>query len=125
MRLHNIILNRNVALPGNAEWFGLRKAVKIAYLKRKSKMEFNKIDFSKLFDTTVAIDNMHKGITTLITYMPEQVRDNAHTMTDAQFGLIRTTNKAVKEFAETVEGVAKQAQKEFTKTIEKATKVAA
>jgi hypothetical protein len=124
VRLHNIILNRNVALPGNAEWFGLRKAVKIAYLKRKSKMEFNKIDFSKLFDITVAIDNMHKGTTTLITYMPEQVRSGAHTMVDAQFSLIRTTNKAVKEFAETVEGVAKQAQKEFTKTVEKATKVA-
>jgi hypothetical protein len=87
-------------------------------------MEFNKIDFSKLFDTTVAIDNMHKGVTSLITYMPEQVRSSAHTMADAQFNLIRTTNKAVKEFAETVEGVTKEAQKEITKTIEKATKVA-
>ena len=87
-------------------------------------MEFNKIDFAKLFDTTVAIDNMHKGITNMITYMPEQVRATAHTVVDAQFGLIRTTNKAVKEFAETVEDVAKQAQKEFTKTVEKATKVA-
>jgi len=125
VRSHNIILNRNVALPGNAEWFGLRKAVKIAYFKRKSKMEFNKIDFTKLFDVTVAIDNMHKGVTNMITYMPEQVRASAHTVVDAQFGLIRTTNKAVKEFAETVEGVAKEAQKEITKTIEKATKVAA
>jgi predicted outer membrane protein len=88
-------------------------------------MEFQKIDFSKLFDISVAIDNMHKGTTTLITYMPEQVRANAHTVVDAQFGLIRTTNKAVREFAETVEGVAKEAQKEITKTIEKATKVAA
>jgi hypothetical protein len=44
---------------------------------------------------------------------------------DAQFGLIRTTNKAVKEFAETVEGVAKEAHKEITKTMEKATKVVA
>jgi hypothetical protein len=122
---HNIILNRNVALPGNAEWFGLHKAVKFAYLKRKSKMEFQKIDFSKLFDITVAIDNMHKGATTLITYMPEQVRKSAHTVVDAQFSLIRTTNKAVKEFAETVEAVAKEAQKEITKTVEKATKVAA
>jgi predicted outer membrane protein len=88
-------------------------------------MEFNKINFSKLFDITVAIDNMQKGVTTLITYMPEQVRSSVHTVTEAQFGLIRTTNKAVKEFAETVEGVAKEAQKEITKTIEKATKVAA
>jgi hypothetical protein len=92
---------------------------------RRNKMEFQKIDLSKLFDVTVAIDNMHKGVTSMITYMPEQVRASAHTVADAQFGLIRTTNKAVREFAETVEGVAKEAQKEITKTIEKATKVAA
>ena len=85
-------------------------------------MEFQKIDFAKLFDVTVAIDNMHKGATTLVTYMPEQVRKSAHTVVDAQFSLIRTTHKGFKEFAETV---AKEAQKEFTKTVEKATKVSA
>ena len=88
-------------------------------------MEFNKIDFAKLFDVTVAIDNMHKGVTNMITYMPEQVRASAHTVADAQFGLIRTTNKAIKEFAETVESVAKETQKEITKTIEQAAKPAA
>ena len=88
-------------------------------------MEFQKIDFAKLFDVTVAIDNMHKGATTLVTYMPEQVRKSAHTVVDAQFSLIRTTHKGFKEFAETVEAVAKEAQKEFTKTVEKATKVSA
>jgi len=88
-------------------------------------MEFQKIDFSKLFDITAAIDNMHKGVTNMITYMPEQVRKSAHTVVDAQFGLIRTTNRAVKEFAETVEAVAKETQKEITKTVEKATKVSA
>jgi hypothetical protein len=88
-------------------------------------MEFQKIDFAKLFDITAAIDNMHKGATSLVTYMPEQVRKSAHTVVDAQFGLIRTTNKAVTEFAETVETVAKETQKEITKTIEKASKVAA
>ena len=88
-------------------------------------MEFNKIDFAKLFDITVAIDNMEKGITTMITYLPEQVRKSAHTVNDAQFSLIRTTYKGFKEFAETVEGVAKETQKEITKTIEKATKVTA
>jgi hypothetical protein len=92
---------------------------------RRNQMEFNKIDFAKLFDVTVAIDNMHKGVTNMITYMPEQVRASAHTVADAQFSLIRTTNKAVKEFAETVEGVAKEAQKEITKTIEKTTKATA
>jgi predicted outer membrane protein len=90
----------------------------------ENKMEFNKIDFAKLFDITVAIDNMHKGATTLVTYMPEHVRKSAHTVVDAQFSLIRTTNKAVKEFAETVESVAKETQKEITKTVEKATKAA-
>ena len=88
-------------------------------------MEFQKIDFSKMFDITVAIDNIEKGVVTAIGYMPEQVRKSAHTVVDAQFSLIRTTNKAVKEFAETVEAVAKEAQKEITKNIEKATKVSA
>jgi len=39
--------------------------------------------------------------------------------------LIRTTHKGFREFSETVEAVAKEAQKEITKTVEKATKVAA
>jgi hypothetical protein len=94
-------------------------------LKRKSKMEFQKIDFTKLFDITAAIDNMHKGATTLVTYMPEQVRKSAHTVVDAQFGLISTTYKGFKEFAETVESVAKETQREITKTMEKATKTTA
>ena len=88
-------------------------------------MEFNKIDFTKLFDITVAIDNMHKGITNMITYMPEQVRASAHTVVDAQFGLIRTTYKGFREYAETVEAVAKESQKAITKTMEKATKITA
>jgi len=92
---------------------------------RRKQMEFQKFDISKMFDVTEAIDNMHKGATTLVTYMPEQVRKSAHTVVDAQFSLIRTTNKAVAEFAETVEAVAKEAQKEITKTVEKATKVVA
>jgi uncharacterized protein Yka (UPF0111/DUF47 family) len=88
-------------------------------------MEFQKIDFSKLFDITVAIDNMEKGAQALITYMPETVRDSLHSVNQAQFNLIRTTNKAVRELAQTVESVSKEAQKEITKTIEKATKVTA
>jgi len=87
-------------------------------------MEFQKIDFAKLFDVTMAVDNMHKGMTSAITYMPEQFRKTAHTVVDAQFNLIRTTNKAVTEFAEKVEAVAKEAQKEITKTVEKAGKMA-
>lgn len=88
-------------------------------------MEFNKIDIAKMFDVTVAIDNMEKSITSMITYLPEQVRDSAQTVSKAQFGLIRNTNKAVTQFAEVVESVSKEAQKEIAKTIEKTTKVAA
>jgi hypothetical protein len=119
------IIYNSIALPGNAEWFGLLKAVNFAYLKRKKQMEFNKIDFAKLFDITVAIDNMEKGITNMITYLPEQVRASAHTVNDAQFSLIRTTYKGFREYAETVEAVAKESQKAITKTMEKATKITA
>ena len=85
-------------------------------------MEFQKIDFAKLFDITVAIDNMEKGTTALITYMPESVRDSLHSVNQAQFSLIRTTNRAVREFAEVVESVGKEATAEVTKAVQKATK---
>jgi predicted outer membrane protein len=87
-------------------------------------MEFQKIDFAKLFDITVAIDNMEKGAQAMITYMPESVRDSLHSVNQAQFSLIRTTNKAVREFAEVVESVGKEATAEVTKAVQKATKVA-
>jgi predicted outer membrane protein len=87
-------------------------------------MEFQKIDFTKLFDLTVAIDNMEKGATALITYMPESVRDSLHSVNQAQFSLIRTTNKAVREFAEVVESVGKEATAEVTRAVQKAAKVA-
>jgi predicted outer membrane protein len=87
-------------------------------------MEFQKIDFAKLFDITVAIDNMEKGTQALITYMPESVRDSLHSVHQAQFSLIRTTNKAVREFAEVVESVGKEATAEVTRAVQKATKVA-
>jgi predicted outer membrane protein len=86
-------------------------------------MEFQKIDFAKLFDITVAVDNMEKGTQALITYMPEAVRDSLHSVHKAQFNLIRTTNKAVREFAEVVESVGKEATAEVTRAVEKATKV--
>jgi predicted outer membrane protein len=88
-------------------------------------MEFQKIDFAKLFDLTVAIDNMEKGTTALITYMPESVRDSLHSVNTAQFSLIRTTSRAVREFAEVVESVGKEATAEVTKAVQKATKVTA
>jgi hypothetical protein len=88
-------------------------------------MEFQKIDFTKLFDLTVAIDNMEKGTQALITYMPESVRDSLHSVNQAQFGLIRTTHKAVREFAEVVESVGKEATAEVTKAVQKAAKVVA
>jgi uncharacterized protein Yka (UPF0111/DUF47 family) len=85
-------------------------------------MEFQKIDFAKLFDLTVAIDSMEKNTQAMITYMPESVRDSLHSVHKAQFGLIRTTHKAVREFAEVVESVGKEATAEVTKAVEKATK---
>ena len=87
-------------------------------------MEFQKIDFAKLFDLTVAIDSMEKNTQAMITYMPESVRDSLHSVHKAQFSLIRTTNKAVREFAEVVGSVSKEATAEITKAVEKATKVA-
>ena len=87
-------------------------------------MEFQKIDFTKLFDFTVAIDSMEKNTQAMITYMPESVRDSLHSVHKAQFSLIRTTNKAVREFAEVVESVSKESTKELTKAVEKVTKVA-
>jgi uncharacterized membrane protein len=88
-------------------------------------MEFQKIDFSKMFDVTVAIDNMEKSSQALITYMPEAVRDSLHSVNQAQFSLIRTTHKAVREFAEVVESVGKEATAEVSKAVEKATKITA
>jgi predicted outer membrane protein len=88
-------------------------------------MEFQKIDFAKLFDLTVAIDNMEKSSQALITYMPEAVRDSLHSVNQAQFSLIRTTNKAVREFAKVVESVGKEATAEVSKAVEKATKITA
>jgi predicted outer membrane protein len=88
-------------------------------------MEFQKIDFAKLFDITVAVDNMEKGTQALITYMPEAVRDSLHSVHKAQFNLIRTTNRAVREFAEVVESVSKEATAEVTKAVQKASKVTA
>jgi predicted outer membrane protein len=87
-------------------------------------MEFTKFDLTKMFDCTVAIDSMEKNTQALITYLPESVRDGLHSVHKAQFSLIRTTNKAVREFAEVVESVSKESTKELTKAVEKATKVA-
>ena len=88
-------------------------------------MEFQKIDFAKLFDLTVAIDNMEKSTQALITYMPETVRDSLHSVNQAQFSLIRTTHKAAREFAQVVESVGKEATAEVTKAVQKASKVSA
>jgi hypothetical protein len=106
------------------DWPGSTSFI-IRLFKKENKMEFNKIDLAKMFDVTVAIDNMEKSITSMITYLPEQVRDSAHTVSKAQFGLARTTAKGMTEYAQTVEKVAKESVSTFTKSVEKATKVAA
>jgi hypothetical protein len=50
------------------------------------------------------------------------VRDSVHSVNDATFSLIRTTARGVKEYAETVQAVSKEATAEITKSVEKATK---
>jgi hypothetical protein len=87
-------------------------------------MEFTKFDLTKMFDCTVAIDSMEKNTQAMITYMPESVRDSLHSVHKAQFSLIRTTNLAVREFAEVVGSVSKEATAEISKAVEKAAKVA-
>jgi hypothetical protein len=85
-------------------------------------MELKNIDFAKLFDFTVAIDQIEKTSTMVITYLPEQVRESAHTVNNATISLVRTTAKGVKEYVETVHSLNKDATAEFTKAVEKATK---
>ena len=85
-------------------------------------MELKNIDIAKLFDFTVAIDQIEKASAIAITYLPEQVRESAHNVNDATLSLVRTTAKGVKEYAETVQTLSKDATAEFTKAVEKATK---
>lgn len=91
----------------------------------RSKMEFLKFDMTKMFDCTKAIEQMEQGTQALITYMPEAVRDSLHSVHKAQFNLIHTTNRAVKELAQVVESMSKEATAEVTRAVEKATKVTA
>ena len=85
-------------------------------------MELKNIDFAKMFDFTVALDQYEKATQVAITYLPEQVRESAHHVNDATISLARTTAKGVKEYAETVQAASKDATAEFTKSLEKATK---
>ena len=85
-------------------------------------MEFNKIDIAKMFDFTVALDQVEKASAVAITYLPEQVRESARNVNDATISLARTTAKGVKEYAEAVQSVTKDATAEFTKAVEKVTK---
>lgn len=88
-------------------------------------MEFLKFDMTKMFDCTKAIEQMEQGTQALITYMPEAVRDSLHSIHQAQFNLIRTANRAMKELAQVVESVGKDATAEVTRAVQKATKITA
>ena len=85
-------------------------------------MELKNIDFAKMFDFTVALDQVEKASAVAITYLPEQVRETAHLVNDATLSLARTTAKGVKEYVEAVQSMSKDATAEFTKAVEKATK---
>lgn len=84
-------------------------------------MEFTKFDFTKMFDITTVIDQFNKASTATISYMPESVRDSLHTVNDATFSLINTQAKSMKQYAETVQTLSKDATAEFTRGVEKVT----
>jgi hypothetical protein len=88
-------------------------------------MEFNKIDLSKMFDVTTAIDTIEKTAMASTTYLPEQVRDTVQSINDASFTLARNTAQSFAEFMEVVQSVAKDTSAEVTKAVKKAAKVAA
>ena len=85
-------------------------------------MELKNIDFAKMFDFTLALDQIEKASSVAITYLPEQVRETTRNVNDATLSLARTTAKGVKEYAEAVQSMSKDATAEFTKAVEKATK---
>lgn len=88
-------------------------------------MEFNKIDFSKMFDVTTAIDTVEKTVKSSTTYLPEQVRASVQSINEAGFTLARDTAQSFTEYMGVLQSVAKDASAEVTKAVQKAAKVAA
>jgi negative regulator of replication initiation len=86
-------------------------------------MEFNKIDLSKMFDVTTAIDTVEKTVKSTTTYLPEQVRASVQSINDASFNLARDTAQSFTEFLEVLQSVAKDSTAEATKAVKKAAKV--
>jgi len=88
-------------------------------------MEFNKIDLSKMFDVTTAIDTIEKTVKSTTAYLPEQVRNTVQTINDASFNLARDTAQSFAEFTSVIQSVAADATTEASKAVKKAAKVAA
>jgi hypothetical protein len=88
-------------------------------------MEFNKIDLTKMFDVSTAIDTVEKTVKSTTAYLPEQVRGTVQTINDASFSLARNTAQSFTEFVEVMQSVAKDTSAEVSKAVKKAAKVAA
>jgi hypothetical protein len=88
-------------------------------------MEFNKIDLTKMFDVSTAIDTVEKTVKSTTAYLPEQVRASVQSINDASFTLARNTAQSFTEFVEVMQSVAKDTSAEVTKAVQKAAKVTA
>lgn len=90
------------------------------FTTRRNKMEFTKLDFTKMCDATAAIDTMEKTSNSLIGFLPEQVRDTAVTINKANFALARAGHEAVTKYGSTLQTVVNS----VTETVKKQAKVA-
>lgn len=75
--------------------------------KKEIKMDFTKIDVTKLFDVSAAIDSMEKGANTVLGYMPEQFKTPAVELNRAGFELARAQADAFAKFGTAVQKATK------------------
>lgn len=66
-------------------------------------MDFSKIDVTKLFDVSAALDNLEKGADSVLTYVPEQLKKPVVEINRAGFELIRAQHAAFTKFGEAVQ----------------------
>ena len=63
-------------------------------------MDFTKIDVTKLFDASAALDTMEKGADSVMTYVPEQFKKPVAELNKASFELARAQAAAFAKFGE-------------------------
>lgn len=66
-------------------------------------MDFSKIDVTKLFDVSAALDSFEKGAESVMAYVPEQFKKPVAEVTKASFELARAQHNAFAKFGETVQ----------------------